>query len=550
MTMITETRPEAAGAPGGADAGAPAEVARAAPAEFAGWLTTVDHQRIGRLYVATSLLVALGALVIGGLLALERIDLDGYDILDSGAVGQLIYLYGFGLAFGAVVPLLLGLACAVVPLQVGAANIAFPRAAALSFWAWLAGVGLLIAAFAMNGGPGGGDVNGVDLFLVALALIAAALLVLAVCLGATIVTLRAPGMFLDEVPTLAWSVLVTAVVLLATLPVLVGLCIFLFVDHRYGSRSVFGGNLGVAGYLQWSIEQPQVFAYALPALGFVADVLPVSARVRQPMRPILLGAIALGGFAGLGAFAAAPFAPGGFDDAPYLALGIAGALAALLVLAIGALALRTGKPRLIAPIVWAVVTALMLLVGGAVGALTGWDGLNVVGTMYQTAQSDYVLLGGLLGGLGALAYWGPKLWGRLLPSGPAMGLAVLGLLGVVLAAFPNVILGFLDQPSDSVAFFANPVFEEPDAGPLLNTLTLVGFGVLALTVAGFGALALRGFTRGDPAGADPWDANTLEWTTTSPPPAGNFEGPLAVTSPEPLLDEKAERTGTATGEAG
>lgn len=541
MTTITETRPEAAGPPG-VDAGAADSARAVAPAEFAGWLTTTDHKRIGRLYVAASLLVALGALVIGGLLALERIDLGGYEILDSSSVGQLIYLYGFGLAFGAVVPLLLGVACAVVPLQVGAANIAFPRAAALSFWGWLAGLGLLIAAFAMNGGPGGGDVNGVDLFLVALALIAAALLVLAVCLGATIITLRAPGMFLDEVPMFAWSVLVTSVVLLATLPVLVGLCILLFVDHRYGSRAVFGGNVGIAGYLQWSIEQPQVYVYALPALGFVADVLPVGARVRQPMRPIVLGAIALGGFAGLGAFVAAPFAPGAYDDAPYLALGIAGLIAPLLVLALGALAQRTGQPRVIAPLVWAVVTALMLLVGGAVGALTGWDGLNLVGTIYQTAQSDYVLLGGLLGGLGAVAYWGPKLWGRLLPSTPAMGLAVLGLLGVVLAAFPNVILGFLDQPSDSVAFFGNAVFEEPDAGPLLNTLTLVGFGLLVLTVVGLGALALKAFRRGDAAGADPWEANTLEWSVASPPPDGNFGVPLAVTSPEPLLDAKAERT--------
>lgn len=530
---ITETRPEATGAHSAASAGAPTRSTRPpAAGGLGGWLTTVDHTQIGRLYVVTSLVVALAALGLGAILAYERIDPDGLQLLDGDSVAQLGQLYGFGLAFGVVAPLLLGLACAIVPLQVGAGTIAYARAAAASFWGWVLGTGLMIASFAMNGGPGGGDANGVDLFLGSLALTAVSLLVLAMCLGATIVTLRAPGMFLDEVPMFSWSVLVTAVMLVVTLPVLVGLCILLFVDHRYGTRQVFGGNLALPDHVRWAIEQPQVYVYALPALGFVADAVITTSRARVPMRVVGLVALGLGGFVGFGAFAQAPFAPDGYDDLVYIGTGLAGVLPPLLVLAVGALALRTGKLRLIPPLVWALAAGLMALVGGAVGALTGFGPLELVGTAYQTAQSDYVLLAGLLAGLGGLVYWGPKLWGRRLPAAPSMGLAVLGLLGVVLAAFPQVILGFLDQPARAVEF------EEIDAGGLLNGVSALGYVVLVLTILGVAALAGRGFTKGDPAGDDPWEGQTLEWMTSSPPPPDGFVEALAVESPEPLLDRR------------
>ncbi len=537
---ITDERPGLAGAHTLAEEVTPRAAPRPATG-VGGWLTTVDHTRIGRLYMAVALLVALAALGLAALLAFERIDPADLQLFDADSVGQLGELYRWGLVFGVVLPLLLGLACAVVPLQVGAGTIAFARAAAFSFWTWLLGLALLFAAFAMNGGPGGGGENGVDLFLAALALTAAALLVLAVCLGATIITLRPPGMFLDEVPLFSWSVLVTVVMLLASVPVLIALCILLFVDHRYGTRQLFGGNLGVTDHLRWAVEQPQVYLYALPALGFVADAMATTARVRQPHRNVLLIALGMGGFVGFGAFAQVAFGPEVQTELVFLALGLAAVLPPLVVLALGALALRTGRPRLIPPLAWAAATGLMALVGAAVGALTGWKGLDLVGTAYQVAQSDYVLLAGLLAGVGGLYYWGPKLFGRRLPAGPSIGLALLGLAGVVLAAFPQVILGFLGQPALAVSF------DEVDAGGALNTLVLIGYALLALTVLAAIGLALRGFATGEPAGDDPWDGQTLEWATTSPP--SPFPDDLAVTSPEPLLDRKGDSPpATATGE--
>ena len=171
---ITENRPEVEAAEATAPARRP--VAGAASG-LAGWVMTADHKRIGRMYIAVSLVGVAAALVVGGPArrragrlrrARRSCELD--------AVVQLLSLYRYGLVFLGVLPLLLGLAIAIVPLQVGAYRIAFPRAAALSFWGWLIGSGLLIAAYAANGGPGGGNSEAVDLFLLSLALVVVSLL--------------------------------------------------------------------------------------------------------------------------------------------------------------------------------------------------------------------------------------------------------------------------------------------------------------------------------------------------------------------------------------
>ena len=166
------------------------------PGGLAGWVMTVDHKRVGRLYIAVSLVVVGAALVIGGLLALERVDVTPGQIIHSDAVGQMLSLYRYGLVFAGVLPLLLGLAIAIVPLQVGAYRIAFPRAAAASFWGWLLGSGLMILAYGLNGGPGGGDSEAVDLFLVSLGMVVVSLLLGALCVVTTCLTMRTAGMTL------------------------------------------------------------------------------------------------------------------------------------------------------------------------------------------------------------------------------------------------------------------------------------------------------------------------------------------------------------------
>lgn len=530
MTM-TETRPEEA---------APAAVpvaARPEPSGLAGWLTTGDHRRVGRLYVGFSLVFAVALLAVGALLGFEKIDSGDTQLLDADAVGQLFSLYRWGLALGVAAPLLLGLAIAIVPTQVGARSVAFPRAAALSFWAWVLGIGVMVGAFADNGGPGGGNSQAVDLFIAALVLVVAALCVGALCVATTVLTLRAPGMTLQRIPMAAWSGFAGSAVMLVSLPVLVGLSVLLYADHRYG-RIVFGGNLQLGEWIDWALNPTQLYLYAVPALGMLADVTTTASRTRQPLRGVLTGFIGLAAILAFGANLQLAFSPELRGDFYYITVTLGSALAVLAVLVVSVGSMTARKPRITAATVFVLLGGLMLFVGLAAGAMTGYERLELVGPTYasDTAWSlgvfNYVLLGAVLLGMGAVCHWGPKLWGRRLPEGAAIGLAVVGFLAVVLVSFPDLVSGLLDQPAYAVDFDVDGPSE------LLNALSAAGYVLMAVVVVAFGLLMVRGFTRGASAGDDPWDGQTLEWATSSPPPPGTFDDLPVVTSPEPLFDRK------------
>jgi heme/copper-type cytochrome/quinol oxidase subunit 1 len=528
---VTETRPAAAATQAESAVVAASPRARARIVE---WLDSADHTKVGRLYMGMALAYLVGALVIGALLGLERIDDSASQIIGSDTVAQLYSLYRVGLVFCVVLPLLLGLAIAVVPLQVGARGVAFPRAAALSFWAWLFGSGVLVAAYAANGGPAGGKAQAVDLFFAALVVVVVALLLAAVCVATTVLTLRAPGMWLDRVPFFAWSAMAAGVVLLLSLPVLVGEAILLYVDHRYG-RVAFGDN-GAPAYLAWVFAPPQVYAFALPVLGLAADVGAVFARARHVRPDAMLVVIGLGAVVGFGAWVQPALYPDVTSNVVYKAVLIVALVPPLAVLGLVAMTARAGRPRFGSPGVWAAAAVLMLLAGAALGVLLPFEGLDLQGTVATFSLFNYVLLAGALGGLGGLVYWGPKLWGRRLPEAASAGLGALGLVGVVLVAFPDVILGFLDQPVDAVSDFG---IDGPVA--LLNAVTVVGYVLLLLVVVALALLALRGFAHGPLAGDDPWDGQTLEWAVPSPP--GAVVDLPAVTSAQPLLDRRAARGG-------
>jgi len=390
----------------------------------------------------------------------------------------------------------------------------------------------MVGAYIANGGPGGGNAIAVDLFLASFGLVVVALVLGAICVATTVLTLRAPGMTLDRVPMFAWSMVVSAVVLIASLPVLVGELVYLYVDHRYG-RAVFGGNFGIGGYIGWTVLAPQLFAFAVPVLGFAADAFQTFARQRLQKPESVLVAIGLAGVLGFGAWVQ----PALYANVRHSFLAglvaIGAVLPPLLVLGAVALTMKLGRPQLGSPLLWAAGALLMYLAGAGVGVLLPFTGLNLQGTVYEVAQYNLLVLGAVLAGIGALAYWGPKLWGRKPADVPLRLLALLGLLAVVLVAAPDVILGFMKQPAGTVSNF------DVD-GPVgfLNALSGVGYVLLALVVLGVIALALKGFLTGDAAGDDPWDGATLEWTTTSPPPDGNFAEPPVVTSAEPLVDLK------------
>jgi heme/copper-type cytochrome/quinol oxidase subunit 1 len=510
---LTETRPEAAEAVVAASRLEPVP----SPDGPIGWLTTADHKRIGRLYLGAGLIGAVGSLA---LTALAAVDGTSDSDLLGDALTQVSSLGAVGLVFCGVLPLLLGLGIALVPLQIGARAIAFPRAAALSFWGWLLGSGTMVASYLANGGPGGGKNRAVDLWILSFGLVLVSLLLAAVCLVTTLLALRTPGMSLGMVPMFAWSWFVTGAVLLLSLPVLVGIVIYLYVDHHYG-RQVFGGNEGIGTYIGWAFRQPASLVYALPVLGLLADAVPTFTRRRQPLAGMVRGAI---GVAGLLAMGIAGTSFDGRVDSRFvfIAVSVAAAVPVLVVLALVLQNLAGGVRKVSAPMVVSVLGGLLVLAAAAAGVLYPFEGLELVGTSFEAGQLHLALGAGLVGALAGATYWLPKLTGRLLPNGPAAGLGLLTALAGLLIGVGPIIGGF----SSGSAQAANGILA---AGAILG----------AVAVAAFALLALRSQTAGASAGDDPFDGQTLEWATTSPPPAGNFAGELApVVSAQPLLDRK------------
>jgi heme/copper-type cytochrome/quinol oxidase subunit 1 len=536
MTTIDTTPETTLVVPGEADA-------PAAEQAVAAWSTTVDHTRIGRLYIGAALLAGVGVLVLGVLWGIERVD--ATDNFLGSAVTQVGSLYWYGLAFAVLTPLLLGVAVAVVPLQLGVPGIAFPRAAALSFWGWLFGVVTMVGAYLADGGPGGGESDAVDLFLAAFVVVTASLTLAAVCLVATVLTQRAPGMGLLEVPAFAFGGFVYASALVVLLPMAAAKAVLMYVDHRYGGPA-FGGTDGIAANLDWSFLQTANLIHAIPALGLLGEVVPVLTGRRQPLRPSLLFGI------GLGAFAVIPAAFQGLFvlDVPsgtafltviwrlamYALTSVLPILPFLAVLGAIGLCLKGARPRLAAAFVFALAAVLTTWAGALAGALTTLDDLPggpLAGTAYQGGQANFVLLGGLLAGLGALAWWGPKLWGHKFADVPLLGLAGVGLIAVGLVAVPDLINGFLDQP------FNDPTVEVDGPHELLAIAFTAGQILMLLVLAVAALVVLRGARKGEAAGDDPWDGHTLEWAVPSPSD-GRVPDIVMVTTPEPLLDRKLQ----------
>ena len=505
------------------------------------WATTTDHKRIGRLFIGCALLIAIAAAALGAVIGVERISATGYSLLDQDSVTQIFSLYRVGLSFGVMLPLLLGVAIAVVPLQVGAKTIAFARLAMFGFWMWLAGVGLAIGSTIANGGPGGGSEKMVDLFLLGMGIAVIGALAAAVSVVTTVLTNRAPGMTLLRVPMSSWSALTGGVALILTLPVLLGTLVYLYVDHRY-ARVAFGGNKGISDWMGWSLTQPQTYVYVAMGAGVLAEIAAVVSGKRQVLRPVLLTGIAIVSLAALGGATQVQHGvtwtnTSGSDKVkeliPFLIFNALPLLGVLVVLGVSLLGIAKSKPRLV-PAMAPALLGLGMVLTGMVGHLVALFGpAQLAGTVFEEGEFIYVGYGALLIGLAAVSYWGPKLWGRVLPSSAVLGISGLAFLGTVLAALPMYIAGFANQPANVANNFSYSGPQE-----LWNTASAAGHALVAVSVLLFVLTALRAFTAGEVAGDDPWDALSLEWSVSSPAPSSNFVSTPSVASAEPLLDIK------------
>ena len=532
-----------------------------------GWLTTADHKRTGRLFIVCSLLF----LVLGAVFdLLVRLDLTS--ATDFVSLGADSFAQGFAFSREALtllflIPVFLGLSMYMVPLQIGASNLAFPRAATASFWTWQISAIVLVGAYLGNGGPYGGWANGVDLHLLALSGLVIALLLGAISVATTIMTMRSPGLYMDETPPFTWSSLVSASMLIVSLPVLLGQIAILYIDHRYG-RVFLLGNYGIWERIDWIHRTPQLFIYVVPVLGVAAEVVLAAAR-RRVFEPLAMyftiGLVGLFGFGAWTNFAITGEGADiidGFEGVVLVALYGGALLGTVGLLGLLGLAVIQNRklPKLSTSLVAVFGAGTLVLVGAFVGLLgAAGDWLEIAGrgndgnpqlrmTTWVTGQQSVLIYGaGLLGLLAALHWWAPKIWGRQLNE-------LLGLLnflvigaGALLAFIGPTLSGLLTEQPDFVyadpsatAIYSGWVDDSGAAG-----LSSIGAAGVAILIAGVALLLLNlfvsvGLKKGAQAADDPWGAQSPEWMLPSPPPMGEPEELPTLTSGTPLLDSAEE----------
>jgi heme/copper-type cytochrome/quinol oxidase subunit 1 len=386
----------------------------------------------------------------------------------------------------------------------------------------------------------------VDLFLAAHGLMILGIGATAGSVATTVLTTRAPGMTMRRVPFFSWSALIQSVALLLALPVMFGVVVYLFIDHR-NAELVFGGADGIGTWVGVFFDQPLTYIYAIPALGLLAEAAPVAFGKRHPMRQVVFAGIALSGVAALTGvtlqndFAASFNGDGATVVKHIVVLAFFAGLPLLGGLITLAGALMVAKPaagakpsiRVISPLIFGLMATLMLMLGMVGGVLDDLTDLDLLGTVFAEGGAVFVTYAAALAGLGALIMWAPKLWGMQIPEKKVLPLSLLGALATVLAGGGHYVAGFTGQ-AGGVSIYAGD-----GASTILNGLVLAGHALMALTVLGvIGAIASsRG--SGDTS-TNPWCAHTIEWSTTSPAPADNFAAMPTVVSAEPELDQTTE----------
>ena len=537
-----------------------------------GWLTTADHKRTGRLFIVSSVLFLVLGVFLDVLVRLDLTSATDFVSLGSDSFAQGFTFSREALTLLFLIPAFLGVAIYMVPLQIGAPNLAFPRAATASFWTWNVSAIVLMGAYLGNGGPYGGWANGVDLYLLALSGLVVALLIGSIAVATTVMTMRSPGLYLDAAPPFAWSALVSASMLLVSLPVLLGQVAILYVDHRYG-RVFLSGNYGIWERIDWIHRTPQLFIYIVPVLGVVAEVVLATAK-RRVFEPIAMYfTLGLVGLFGFGAWANFSVTGEGADiidglEGVVLVALYGGAVlgtTGLLGLLGFALVQNRKMPKLTTSLVAAVVAGKLVLFGalfGLIGAAADW--LEVAGrgndgnpqlrmTTWVTGQQSVLIYGaGLLGLLAAVHWWAPKIWGRQLND-------LLGMLNFVVIG-GGALLAFLG-PALSGLFTEQPdfVYEDPNATAIYagwvddtgaEAFSAIGVAGVVILLAGVGLLLLNllisvGMKKGAEADEDPWSAQSPEWMLPSPPPIGEPKQLPTLVSGTPLLDATETEEATA-----
>ena len=524
--------------------------AKAAPGLW-GWLTTVDHKKIGLLYLGTAFIF----FVIGGIEALIiRAQLGGPNghVVSANTYNQIFTMHGTTMIFLVVMPLSAGFANYLVPLMIGARDVAFPRLNAFGYWTFAVGGLFMYSSFLLGGAPNGGwfgyapqtvkaysPGHNIDFWVFGLQILGIASLTGAVNLIVTIINMRAPGMSFLRMPIFVWMTLVAQFLLLFAMPVITVALFLLMFDRLFGANFFeiqAGADPLLWQHLFWIFGHPEVYILILPAMGIVSEVLPVFSR--RPLfgySVMVISGVAIG-FMGWGVWAHHMFATG-LGPLAKSAFAVSTMLIAVPtgVKIFNWLAtLMGGKIRVTTPLLMACGFVGMFTIGGLSGvthAIVPAD-TQQTDTYYIVAHFHYVLFGGSIFGLFAGAYyWYPKMFGHMLSDALGKLQFALMLIGFNMTFGPFHILGLQGMPRRIYTYPAHRGWD------FWNFVATIGSFIIALSVLVFIINVIRS-RKTAAASADPWDARTLEWSISSPPPEFNFAHVPVVTARDDLWHRK------------
>ncbi|MDA8400633.1 MAG: cytochrome c oxidase subunit I [Actinomycetota bacterium] len=519
------------------------------PSGILKWLTSTDHKVIGKSYLITSFIF----FVIGGAMALvirAQLSSPNNALVSQHQYNELFTMHGSIMLLLFAGPFAFaGFANYFVPLQVGAPDMAFPRLNALSYWLFLSGGLIMISGFLTTGGaadfgwvayaPLSNATNspgaGADMWIIALILTGFSAIFTGVNIVTTVFYLRAPGMTMFRVPIFTWNMLVVAILILIAFPVLTSALVMLFADRHFGTHifEVQGGGVPVLWqHLFWFFGHPEVYIIALPYFGMVTDIIPVFSR--KPLfgyKGMIFATMAIAALS-TGVWAHHMFTTG-VVLLPFFSL-----MSYLIAVPTGIkffnwiATMWRGQIRFTASMLFCIGFLLTFLVGGLTGVLLASPPIDFAthDTYFVVAHFHSVVMALVMAGVGAIFYWYPKITNRMLNETLGKATFWFMFIGANVTFMPQYLLGLRGMPRRIATYPASSGFAT------LNLVSSAGAMLIAISAL----LLLWNFwiswRKPVPAGDNPWDAHTLEWATTSPPPHHNFNSLPPIRSERPVWD--------------
>ena len=515
-----------------------------------GFLTTVDHKRLGMRYIYTAFAFFFAAGIQALVMRVQLATPDN-DLLTPTTYNELFTMHGTTMIFLFNTPVFAGFANYLLPLQLGTRDLAFPRLNAFSYWIFLFAGLFMYASFLTGDIPDGGWFAytpltelayspglGIDFWGLGVTFVGISTTVGAVNFIVTIFKLRAPGMTVNRMPLFVWSILAMAFMMIFAVPAVTEASFLLELDRLFGTAffdAAAGGEPLLYQHLFWFWGHPEVYILFLPAVGIMLTTIPVFAGVRIPGYLWAATALVAIAFISFGVWVHHMFATG----MPALAMGFFSAASQVIAIPSGVLylvwiaALWKGQVRWTSPMLFSLGFLLIFLMGGLTGVMVSvmpfdWQAHD---TYFVVAHFHYVLNGAVVFPIFAgMYYWLPKMTGRMLSERLGKLSFWVMFVSFHLAFFPMHILGLLGMPRRVYTYKAGWGWGT------LNAIVTIGSFMFATGVLISLVNVVWSRRRGEPAGANPWSADTLEWATSSPPEEYNFRRSPIVRSRSPLWD--------------